>query len=262
MKRLVWGGIGLLLSGGAISGAVATEVDISVGTELFAWEEFDDAGNSLLEESGLRHFVSIHGTNHFDYLWSSIFSGRFYSGVVDYDGQTQGGAPVKTDVDYNGMRFELGLSRRIGAVAELRGESQWWVDYRIGADYWRRGLRDSQLEDGTVASGYTERYETIYGRVGARYSGANGFGAKLGMKWPFSTDEEVRINGQTISLNPEGRLSAYASLSYGFNPGWGVSLNYDSYRFAKSDPVVVGDWLVWQPESHQDTLGLAAHYRF
>ena len=65
-----------------------------------------------------------------------------------------------------------------------------------------------------------------------------------------------------MELKPEGRLSLYAQGAYAFSPAWQLGLSYDSYRFAKSDQVASGAYLYHQPESTQDTLGLAVHYRF
>jgi hypothetical protein len=39
---------------------------------------------------------------------------------------------------------------------------------------------------------------------------------------------------------------------------WSLALDYDSYRFAKSDT----EGGLYQPESRQDTLAIALHYRF
>jgi hypothetical protein len=255
------GGMMLLLA--MVSGLSATEVEISAGSEQFLWEEFADSGDKLLDETGLRHFVAIRGINHFDPLWSTSFSGRFYSGVVDFDGQTRQGGPAQGKVDYLGMRFEIGLSRRIGLIAMQPGASQWWLDFVLGNDFWRRHLRDTTLNDGvTSVSGYSEYYSSLYGRLGSRYQSSGGLRAGLGAKLPFHTDEQIKYAGQTISLNPQGRLSVYADLGYDFNPAWGITLAYDSYRFAKSDTVSVGSDIVWQPESIQDTLALSMHYRF
>ena len=257
------GGMMLLLA--MVSGLSATEVEISAGSEQFLWEEFADNGEKLLDETGLRHFVAIRGSNHFDPLWSTSFSGRFYSGVVDYDGQTQLGDPVQTKVDYLGMRFEIGLSRRVGPIARQPGVSQWWLDFVLGNDFWRRHLRDTSFINGgniEPISGYSEYYSSLYGRLGSRYQSGAGLSAGFGAKLPFHTDEQITYAGETITLNPQGRLSLYAHLAYDFNPAWGIALAYDSYRFAKSDTVTVGSRIIWQPESSQDTLALSMHYRF
>lgn len=240
----------------------ATEVDISAGSESFLWQEFADNGEQYLEETGLRHFVDIQGVNHYHPLWSTGFAARFYSGVVDYDGQTMDGDPVITEVDYNGMRFELGLFRRVGNLAMQPGQGQWWLDFVLGNDMWRRYLRDTALSDGSPVSGYTERYSSIYGRLGANYINPLGLSAAFGAKLPFYTEEEVKLAGDTLLLNPEGRLSLYARLGYALSAAWGLSIAYDSYRFAKSDEVQNGGYLYHQPESSQDTLAFAAHFRF
>ncbi len=249
----------------------ASEITVSGGSEHFSWQEYNDGGSKLLKESGLRYFVELKGVNHFHPLWSSSFAGRLYSGVVGYEsdywndpdeGTTLAPEPVSTDVDYNGMRFEVVFSRRIGELAHQRNQPQWWLDFSVGTEMWRRHLRSTRLSDGTGIGGASEDYHTVYGRMGARFADPSGFSAQLGAKWPFHTDEDARIGGDTVTLNPEGRLSVYAGVGYAFSPAWSLTLDYDSYRFAKSDPVEHNGMLVWQPESHQDALSLALHYRF
>lgn len=255
--------VGLTLSLAlAPTSLMATEVDISVGSELFLWQEFADNGDRYLDETGARHFVNIEGLNHFHPLWGSRFAGRFYSGVVEYDGQTHEGNPVKTDVDYNGMRLEIGLSRRVGMLARQSDQPQWWLDFALGNDFWRRNLRNSTLANDAPVFGYVERYSSIYGRLGANYQGASGWSVAVGAKLPLHTTQEVKIDGSILTLNPEGRLSLYGNASYALNQAWKLSLSYDSYRFAKSDEVYGYTHIYYQPESTQDSLALAAHYRF
>ncbi|HSW53142.1 MAG TPA: hypothetical protein VLG93_07915, partial [Sulfuricaulis sp.] len=61
-----------------------------------------------------------------------------------------------------------------------------------------------------------------------------------------------------------GRVSLFlgftATLHDSPRQSWSINAFYDSYRFAESDHVLVWTNLglleVWQPESHQDVLGL------
>lgn len=83
-----------------------------------------------------------------------------------------------------------------------------------------------------------------------------------GVKLPIYIQEEIDFSNGTLILHPEGKPSLFADMEILINRRWSVVLGYDSYRFAKSDPVVVGSLIVWQPESTQDTLLFAARYRF
>lgn len=252
--RTVWAVLGVLA---LLPRAEATEIDVSAGTESFVWEEFADSGSKLLDETGWRYFVAVEGTNSINRAWDSDFSIRLYSGTVDYDGQTMNGVPVKTDTDYNGSNFELGFTRYTAGRRDL-ASGEWLIRFAVGTDRWRRGLQDSHDANGNAVSGYAEYYLANYARLGATYRIEGSWEAGFGAKAPFFIAEEATIGSTDVSLNPEGQLSLYAHLLVPITAQWRIGLNYDSYRFAKSDP----DNGYYQPESTQDTLGASVHYRF
>jgi len=249
--------------------AQASDIDVSAGTEYFIWQEYSDGGSKLLDETGMRYFVGVSGSNDLNRNWSSDFGVRLYSGTVDYDGETQPpqSVPVKTDTDYSGTTFELGFTRYTAERRNL-ATGEWLIRFAIGTDRWRRGLQDSHDANGNAVSGYVERYLSNYAKLGAIYRVEGSWEAGFGAKAPFFVSEKADMGGSNVTLNPEGQLSLYAHLDVPLSRQWGVSVNYDSYRFAKSDkeltyiPSKSAYYWVWQPESSQDTLGVAVHYRF
>lgn len=256
--------LGLFLCAAMTPMAMATEIDIAGGVEYFQWEEFSDTGGKYLDETGPRYFVQVVGTNRLDREWSIDFGGRFYSGTVDYDGGTTSGVPLTTDTDYNGFRTELGFTRQVAAGGSPGG-GNWHIRFALGLEQWRRSLQDTALSNGTPVSGYVERYASRYAKVGASYHREGRWSLGIGAKAPFYTSEEISdypgVAG-TLTLEPEGQLSLYADVDMAISEAWRVALGYDSYRFAQSDKVRVGSNLFWQPESTQDTLSIALHYRF
>lgn len=248
---------GLLFSAVLTSTATATELDVAGGIEYFQWQEYSDSGSRLLKETGPRYFVALVGTNRLAPHWHVDFGGRLYSGTVNYDGQTMNGIPVTTDTDYNGVRAELGFVRDLGA-ARTAANASWLLRFALGRDQWRRGLKDTALADGTPVSGYVERYASDYAKLGVTYLRQGAWSVGIGAKAPLHTREEVNIGLSTLTLNPEGQLSLYAKAVFPVSGTWAVAIDYDSYRYAKSDPV----FGYYQPESRQDTLGLALHGRF
>jgi hypothetical protein len=235
----------------------ASGIDVGGGVEYFVWEEFDDSGRKFLDETGQRYFVDLVGTNPISRDWSIDFGGRVYSATVDYDGETMSGIPVTTDTDYNGYRLELGFTHFTARRRKLES-GEWLIRFAIGTDRWRRSLQDSRLSDGTPVSGYVERYTTHYATAGANYRREGAWEFGFGAKAPFYTSEEVDIGGSEVTLNPEGQLSLFAGMAFTLAPQWSIAFDYDSYRFAKSDP----EEGYYQPESNQDTLGASVHFRF
>jgi hypothetical protein len=240
----------------------AVDISVSAGSESFLWEEYDSGGGKLLDESGLRHFIAVEAKGWIDGHWQSDFGGRVYSGTVEYDGQTQTGAPVTTDTDYDGMQLEAGFSYFPGSASS--GQGRTGIRMAVGVDTWRRNL----LGNG----GYREDYTTTYGRIGAHYGDGGFWAFNLGAKYPFATTEGVGLKDlgfdSDVTLHPQGRFSLYADLAMQFSPQWGMRLYYDSYRFAESDPEPVyspvdsATYSVWQPESRMDVLGAQLSFNF
>lgn len=261
--RFVWG---VIFSAALVPTAVASEIDVAGGIEYFQWQEYSDSGSKYLDETGPRYFVEVVGTNRLESDWYIDFGGRFYSGTVDYDGGTlpPNSQPVNTDTDYNGVRAELGFTHELGRGISER-DRMWLLRFAIGIDQWRRSLQDTTLADGRPVYGYVERYASTYAKIGATYLQEGVWSFGIGAKAPFHTSEEIEgfqgISGN-VTLNPEGRLSLFAAASVFLDAHWSIAVAYDSYRFAKSDPVVAGGFILTQPESTQDTLSLALHYRF
>lgn len=249
--RFLW----TLMFAAFVPAAQAGTFDVAAGIEYFQWEEFEDGGRKMLDETGPRYFIGVTGLDQMANDWVVDFGGRFYSGTVDYDGETQESIPVTTSTDYNGFRIELGFAHALDAGYDA--VSAWFLRFALGMDQWRRSLQDTALPNGVPVSGYVERYASTYGKIGVTYLRKGDWSFGFGAKAPFYTREVVGLNGG-VTLNPEGQLSLLADAEIHLNAVTSVTIEYDSYRFAKSDPEAGWE----QPKSKQDTMGLALHYRF
>jgi hypothetical protein len=106
--------------------------------------------------------------------------------------------------------------------------------------------------------GFVQRFYTKYATVAANYRQEGLWAFGLGAKVPFYTTLDVDSGSSDISIHPEGQLSLFAGMEVYLAQHWSLGLRYDSYRFAKSDTEAG----LYQPESRQDTLAMALHYRF
>lgn len=240
--------------------AMATQVELGGGVEYYQWEEFADNGDSLLTETGPRYFIEVKGTNRVENRWWQDFSCRLYSGTVNYDGQTMGGTPITSDTDYSGVRAEVGFNYLTRNRSEQHS-GDWLVRFGLGIDSWRRGIQSTTTSGGIPVSGYSERYLVSYATVAGQYLGS-GWRGGVGVVAPYYTTEEVSIlPGST--LHPAGQLSLQANVEFYLAAQWSLVLEYESYRFAKSDEVRVDPVTVaYQPKSNRDSYSAFVRYHF
>lgn len=235
----------------------ANEWMLHVGIEDFRWREFD-GGARLLEESGARYSLGLGIESPVSPDSLTVFSaeGKLYFGAVDYDGQacnisTGVCVPATSETDYDGIMAEASVSRRYprdgGGALEVFGSA--------GIDAWTRAIKST-----AAATGASEDWTVFYGRAGAGWR-ASAYALRAGIKLPLVVDEAADIG---VNLEPRGRASLFlgftATVHDSTRQSWAINAFYDSYRFAESDHVLIltnrGLLEVWQPESHQDVLGL------
>jgi hypothetical protein len=253
-----------ILTVAASEARAATEWMMQAGIEDFRWREFE-GGTRLLEESGTRYSLGIGLESPMSPDSLTVFNaeGKLYFGTVDYDGQacnvlTGVCVPSASETDYDGIMAEASVSRRYpkdqGGAFEVFGA--------VGIDSWTREIKSTAF-----ASGGWEDWTVFYGRAGAGWR-TGAYALRAGVKLPLAVDEATDLG---IDLEPKGRASLFlgfmATVHDSPRQSWSINAFYDSYRFAESDHVLVWTNLglleVWQPESHQDVLGLqlTGHWR-
>jgi hypothetical protein len=246
---------------------------VNAGVESFRWEEFN--GNQrLLKETGPRLVIGFTLDNLTQGNQANPYSAeaRVYLGVVNYDGQTQSGVPLTTDVDY------FGVSAEVMGGLRLAGSLRMDLLGGLGVDTWKRDLQDGVTANGSVAQGYQEDYFILYGKLGPGFlfqSEARRAYLQLGLKYPLYINERAYLSNigfdSDVELVPGKQLSGYAkwTMTWGREtdkPRFGVSIYYDSFRFSASDSKTVSAggalYSVHQPESRMDVLGARLDYYF
>ena len=256
-----------LLAAGQVWSADQGEGPV-VRVDYFGWEEFDADGSRLLHELGPRIGVGVEGDDFLRALPGFVyrFSGLGYVGSVDYSGQTQEkdpatgkGFPISLTTDYLGLNMEAMGGQRYGYMME-----SYQMDLLFGAsmDLWIRNLRDTHTAAGKSVAGYRETYLvwTAKAAMGLSHQIGRGSGYLLaGVKYPFYASEWPTF--ADIELHPKGRLRTFlrwtvTDLLPFQRTGIGVSLFYDSFRFAASDAESVGGKFWLQPKSSMDVVGI------
>ncbi len=244
--------------------------------EGFVWKEFA-GGKQLLKETGplfglgAAASIDLHNKALILKAKSDIFGGQ-----VDYDGQTQSividpstgleiptreSRPVKTNVNYVGLRLEGDIGWRFGA-AETTLEPFAGLGYR----WWQRDLQGSTAIDTNgipfPVGGSTEDWQSVYTKFGLRFDSTinpdTRLFAEAGGKYPFYTSNI----SNSATIEPKGELSAFAEL--GLRYKWfRPSLFYEGFRWSASDQVFIGfvpgtsrRLFLFQPESESHIFGL------
>lgn len=235
----------------------AEEWSLQFGVEDFRWREFD-GGTRLLEESGARYSLGIGLESPVSPDALTVFGaeGKLYFGTVDYDGQacnilTGICVPSASETDYNGLMGEAWIARRHSRA----GGGAFEVFGAMGIDAWTREIRST-----AAASGGSEDWSVLYGRAGAGWR-TGSYALRAGLKLPLAVKESTDFG---VDLEPKGRASLFfdftGNVHESARQSWAIGAFYDSYRFAESDHVIVSTNIglveIWQPESHQDVLGL------
>lgn len=238
----------------------------------FSWKEYDDGGSRLLKESGPifgagaaarvdlhQRILILHG------------KAELFGTVVNYDGQTQAddpefsNRPVDSDTRYFGAKLEGDLGWRFpferGSLEPFFG---------LGYRTWLRDIDNSTATTDTgvrfPVSGATEYWDTIYTRYGLKGEFSLGSDTALfmeaGAKYPLYTRNEAEDTpAGDVTIEPRAEWSAFAELGIrhkAFRP----SIFYEGFRFKRSHNEAQAGYLIWQPKSESDIVGISLAYIF
>lgn len=144
--------------------------DLGIAAEMmhFDYEETDNFGNTLNQETGLIPGFTLAAAQPYHSI-DNTFEISIYDGQVDYDGQTQSGRPHETTTEETIYRLLYKLS--------WSPESSQSALY--GKAYWQQWDRDIQPKNGV--QGLFERYQW--------------WSLEAGVQLPF-----VRTDSQDLSL--------------------------------------------------------------
>lgn len=235
----------------------ASQLWLGLSVMDFQYKEYSDQGDLLDREDGpipgLRMGLNFQQG---DLLFN--IDATTHAGTVDYDGQTQNGTPHKTLTHESIRELTASLGRRLGETGVLY----------VGAGY-RQWDRDIQPSGGV--SGLFERYTWPYAMLGGE------------LRVWGSAKHRLALNGRiTYPINPEMliRLTGIGdvSLSLGAQAGfrltapWLIRLDsgqqlqiapyYAYWRMGRSPDVRAGGYIIFEPRSETDNLGLTVSLGF
>ena len=225
----------------------------------FTWEEHRN-NRELLKETGPLFAAGLVVAATTDSSFTLRGKSELFGGVVDYDGETQDSAPVQTEVNYFGLMYQADLGHAI-PIGALRLEPFIGLGHRL----WLRNLESSRDVTGRAVSGYTEYWQTGYGRFGARGRYLTGAGVSLfaegGGKRPFYTGNTTYLLGPRSTVHPRGRWSGFAEVGAHWRE-LRLALQYERFRWEESPVTRVGSGGLFQPQSSSDIFGLSVGWNF
>ncbi len=157
---LLAGMLWLCLPGLTPAAPLQQEVDLGGELRWMDYREFDTDGRLLDKETGplpgLAARWQLAGGR-----WFLAAEGEWHPGIVEYDGQTQTGIPVRTDT-----RTFLFDGRLLGGHA-FGNANRFRLSGGLGYHYWYRDILNSTATDGSPVAGLLEEYQWAYLLVGA-----------------------------------------------------------------------------------------------
>lgn len=231
----------------SISAALANdESGMYLKAENFTWKEFDDTGKQLLKESGPIYGLGYSGKSDINTSLTGKGRWEMFGGVVDYDGQTTAGTPVKTDTGYFGMKVEGDLGWKFMVAKKSSIEPFAGLGWR----WWNRSIQST-----ATVLGYDELWSSIYSRLGIRgnlvFKKTMGVFAEGGVKLPIYNVNNIDLFDVTVY--PGNKPSTFAEAGF----KWAklkVNMFYEGMRFSKS--AEVGIYSIYQPKSTADIYGV------
>ena len=199
---------------------------------------------------------------------------EYKQGETDYDGTTQGGAPIrdKTDNKFITAEGNIGFTVKAGKGGPPVSTTLYTG---VGYRYWDRGLGGP--------SPYSEEYSWKYIPVGVlvTYRISERWTGEVELAAWFIFDAEIKVNLSEIDSNynnPKMTLGNKVGwkielpFTYRLSNRWSLNLvpSYENYSFGKSDPVAVNyagaptPISVLEPESRTNIysfhMGLKYHF--
>jgi len=133
----------------------------------------------------------------------------------------------------------------------------------LGFSAWLRTINDGTTANGTKAYGYTENWKTLHVRLGlrARIGVANRVRlfAESGVKLPVYNENSFTLAsaGQSydVTLYPGNQTSLFGEVGLEVRQ-LKASFFYDGMSFSRSDDERAGGYMLHQPRSTSDLLGI------
>lgn len=241
-------------------GRAPFKVEAGVSALRFDYTEYKGDGSIWDMEQGVIPGLSVRfGQRLSAWEWEGV--GSYHHGRVDYNGQTNLGAPYATRTDETIADFALRIGRWFGAGHP-------WMPYAgLGYRRWDRDILPGLSVDGKWVGGLFESYRWKYVWTGAKFIALQKEKTRLvldgGILVPIDPEMHVDFKGTyNISpvLYPESRtgLRVMLTSSHALSVNTELTLEpyYEYWELGRSPIVNDGGVSVYEPASKTSNLGL------
>lgn len=243
--------------------AYADTIEVTPSLYYFQYQEFDSGNRVLDEEKGLLPGLKLV-FNHSVSGGIIETHGSFFSGEVDYKGQTQSGAPHVTDTSER--LIKLGLKWRPNETESIPGR------LFLGFQYWDWD-RDIQTRNGVL--GLHEIYTWNELELGLKFESEikqhSGYWLEISAFYVFNPKLELLLPSSNLNLNlgQEPGFRIRAGKTWGNTDGLYGSFNLfaEYWEFGRSNTVFTNDFFgqaafLVEPRSESLHTGLELSINF
>jgi len=222
----------ILLCHSAIADA-ETRLSASPSLLYFDYTEYSTTDQILNNETGWLPGLQARLAHALTSNWSVEINTSYYLGSVDYDGQTQAGAPHTTDTDTRLFRLGARLDRLVYKDIRLFASVQ--------SQQWQRDINDNN-----DVSGIDETYEWLEYSVGLNtyFTITEKDKIKLEASYLLTRDATVYVDLSRVSLGTTtldlgdgtgARLDLDWRHQYNNDINFGIGLSFEGWEFGRSN---------------------------
>ena len=243
--------------------AIQVEWQLGGGLMNFDYVEYDDDNVFLDGESGLIPGAIVKLKLQGNKVYGA-FNWQLYGNKVEYDGQTQGGVPAKTD----SIAIIFDTDARVGFnFNEARNHA---IYFGLGFRYWYREILSGRDIYGNPVSGLLEEYYWNYGIAGYEASFAVSEKTSIGFDFRYTK----MLNGKMdVEFGDFDAAQVNLGNEHGIRFSFPVKMKarggsvivtpyYESIDIGKSNTVrltqggVLSNTLIHEPRSETRNVGI------
>jgi hypothetical protein len=248
--------------------ADSNEIYLRLGASVqdFGYKEFNDQNVLIDREDGLMPGLLVEIGNKWQDV-AGIFRFELFDGLVDYDGQTNSGIPLKTRTDERVTNIEVLLRYAVKSFAKNNVN----LSVGLGDHKWRRDILATNITSGLLEI-YHWKYFTVGGAADFWQRGKWSAGIDIRLLRPIQPTMSLDLNGyDAATLNLESRNSVRLNFPLHFVDGtrrqWTFTPYWESWRLGRSADLrltsggVPTSTIAHEPRSETNNVGVTISLR-